>query len=188
MPPRKYGRHRHTNAAQGESAHSQQPAARKQCQPACKPGSVWRLPSATAIHLGRRLPGASCNQPGQQRGPRPAQRASPPRHAAPIRFCSRWGLPCHLCCQRRGALLPHPFTLAAAGEPASAVCFLWHFPWGCPRRPLAATVDPWSPDFPPPIGRSRGLSTATVRPADTGHKGPAPVRVKGFRRGLQKVV
>jgi len=75
----------------------------------------------------------------------------PLRHAAPIRFCSRWGLPCHLCCQRRGALLPHPFTLAAAGEPASAVCFLWHFPWGCPRRPLAATVDPWSPDFPPPV-------------------------------------
>ena len=34
---------------------------------------------------------------------------------------------------------------------ASAVCFLWHFPWGYPRRPLAATVSPWSPDFPPPI-------------------------------------
>jgi len=31
-----------------------------------------------------------------------------------------------------------------------AVCFLWHFPWGRPRRPLAGTVFPWSPDFPPP--------------------------------------
>jgi hypothetical protein len=127
------------------------PAARRSCQPACKPGSVWRSPSATAIHLGRPSLDASCNQPGQRRGPRPALPANPPRHAAPIRSCSRWGLPCHLCCQRRGALLPHPFTLAAAGEPASAVCFLWHFPWGCPRRPLAATVDPWSPDFPPPV-------------------------------------
>jgi hypothetical protein len=33
------------------------------------------------------------------------------RHAVPIRFCSRWGLPCHPCYQRRGGLLPHPFTL-----------------------------------------------------------------------------
>ena len=27
------------------------------------------------------------------------------------RFCSWWGLPCRNCCQPRGALLPHPFTL-----------------------------------------------------------------------------
>jgi hypothetical protein len=32
---------------------------------------------------------------------------------------------------------------------AEAVCFLWHCPWGRPRRPLAGTVFPWSPDFPP---------------------------------------
>jgi len=31
----------------------------------------------------------------------------------PIRFCSRWGLPCRPCYQRRGALLPHPFTLTS---------------------------------------------------------------------------
>src|SRR5690606_9194040 len=43
----------------------------------------------------------------------------------------------------------HPCP-AARGEPLSAVCFLWHFPWGHPRRPLAATVFPWSPDFPLP--------------------------------------
>ena len=30
-----------------------------------------------------------------------------------------------------------------------AVCFLWHFPWGRPRRVLPGTVSPWSPDFPP---------------------------------------
>src|SRR5262249_4515701 len=29
----------------------------------------------------------------------------------PIRSCSRWGLPCRLRCRRRGALLPHLFTL-----------------------------------------------------------------------------
>ena len=40
-----------------------------------------------------------------------------PRSAAPpIRSCSRWGLPCHVCYQTRGALLPHLFTLTS-GEP-----------------------------------------------------------------------
>jgi len=33
--------------------------------------------------------------------------------AVPIRSCSRWGLPCRRRCRRRGALLPHHFTLAA---------------------------------------------------------------------------
>ena len=37
-----------------------------------------------------------------------------------------------------------------ASHPSQAVCFLWHFPWGRPRRPLAGTVFPWSPDFPHP--------------------------------------
>src|SRR5687768_8996608 len=32
-----------------------------------------------------------------------------------------------------------------------AVCFLWHFPWGRPRRSLSGTVSPWSPDFPHPL-------------------------------------
>ena len=32
----------------------------------------------------------------------------------------------------------------------SAVSFLWHCPWGRPRRALPGTVFPWSPDFPPP--------------------------------------
>src|SRR5882762_5087840 len=35
------------------------------------------------------------------------------RVAVPIRFCSRCGLPCHLRCRRRGALLPHLFTLTS---------------------------------------------------------------------------
>ena len=74
--------------------------------------------------------------------------AAPP--IAPIRSCSRWGLPCRRCCQRRGALLPHRFTLADRAEAGLAVCFLWHVPWGRPRRPLAGIVFSWSPDFPPP--------------------------------------
>ncbi len=41
----------------------------------------------------------------------------------------------------------------AGGFPlARAVCFLWHCPWGRPRRTLSGTVFPWSPDFPPSPG------------------------------------
>ena len=52
------------------------------------------------------------------------------------------------------ALLPAPrCALTAPFHPypgrTGAVCFLWHFPWGCPRRTLSGTVFPWSPDFPP---------------------------------------
>ncbi len=36
----------------------------------------------------------------------------PKSKAEPIWSCSVWGLPCRLRCRRRGALLPHLFTLA----------------------------------------------------------------------------
>ncbi len=39
----------------------------------------------------------------------------------------------------------HPYPRLAR----QAVCFLWHYPWGHPRRALPGTVSPWSPDFPP---------------------------------------
>jgi len=95
-------------------------------------------------------------QPTRAVGRKQPSKVSP--RTAPIRFCSRWGLPCRSCCQSRGGLLPHPFTLAAAE--AAAVCFLWHFPWGRPRRPLAGTVSPWSPDFPHP----QSFDLSRVRP------------------------
>jgi hypothetical protein len=41
-------------------------------------------------------------------------------HAVPIRFCSRWGLPCRSRCRKRGALLPHRFTLTAEPPPSSS--------------------------------------------------------------------
>ena len=120
-------------------------------------------PATTAIPLGRPSPGASCNQPerqGQRTGLAPPQGGA---DVAPIRFCSRRGLPCRRRCRRRGALLPHPFTLAVApaltAKP-TAVCFLWRYPWGRPRRTLSGAASAWSPDFPPPRRKGGG------RPAD----------------------
>ena len=48
-----------------------------ECQTACKPGSVPRLPAAMAIPLGRTLRGASSNQPGRRRGKRLRSREAP---------------------------------------------------------------------------------------------------------------
>ena len=106
-----------------------------------------------AIHLGRLSPAASRDLPGRQAGNR--------LNAIPIWSCSRWGLPCRRRYRRRGALLPHPFTLTPTK--VRAVCFLWHFPWGRPRQALPGTVLPWSPDFPP------RLSGAAIRPSDLIH-------------------
>jgi signal transduction histidine kinase len=41
----------------------------------------------------------------------PGKRAGLSPCVIPIRFCSRWGLPCRFRCRSRGGLLPHPFTL-----------------------------------------------------------------------------
>jgi hypothetical protein len=54
---------------------------------------------------------ASRDQPGR-RGERPLAASRRIRPVAPIRSCSRWGLPCRRRYRKRGALLPHRFTLA----------------------------------------------------------------------------
>ena len=63
------------------------------------------------IPLGRPLPDASRDLPGWLRRKRRLPHRFPDRPAIPMRSCSRWGLPCHRRYRRRGALLPHPFTL-----------------------------------------------------------------------------
>ena len=81
-------------------------------QSAYKPGFVpMKLPSqCMAIHLEHLLPNASRNQPGRRAG----KALKLAFRATPIRSCSGWGLPCQPCCQVRGGLLPHLFTLTAA--------------------------------------------------------------------------
>ena len=87
----------------------------QECQTACKPGSVrasrcCHRPAlndhSSATRIAARL----------TRPTRAAGRECPWMHvavppAAPIRSCSRWGLPCRPCHQARGALLPPRFTL-----------------------------------------------------------------------------
>ena len=117
------------------------------CQRACKPGSVHpgpKIRGCAAIPLGSGLPRPSSNQPGRRAGTSP--------YAAPIRSCTRWGLPCRPCCQGRGALLPHPFDLTRprpGGLLSVALSLIRPRPKPSPnRRALPGTVVPWSPDFP----------------------------------------
>jgi hypothetical protein len=88
----------------------------KKSQKACKPGSVPLL-GVTVIHLGRRLPDASSDRPGKRAENRPC---GYPR-AFPIWSCSRWGLPSRFRYRKRGALLPHLFTLTGRPEPAGGL-------------------------------------------------------------------
>ena len=69
-------------------------------EPACKPGSVEDSHSS-GMHVTAHLK-------------RPTREPRGPRDRSPIWSCSEWGLPCHQCCHRRGALLPHHFTLTGA--------------------------------------------------------------------------
>ena len=95
---------------------------------ACKPGSVVDNHSS-GTHVAVRLK-------------RPTRTRHGPRHGVPIWPCSEWGLPCHACCQTRGALLPHHFTLTVRrNDPGGlAVYFLWHFPWTHAPQALPGTL------------------------------------------------
>ena len=124
------------------------------CQTACKPGSV--PPRGGDGHSSGTSVAGRLVRPTRTTARKHARAIARP--AVPIWSCSRWGLPCRCRYRQRGALLPHPFTLAAPAPSrtlAMAVCFLWHCPWGRPRRALPGTVFPWSPDFPPRRGIPR---------------------------------
>ena len=107
----------HEMAAAATAARS--PRQRRR-QTACKPGSV--PPPGRPMGLRRRrrpflwdarhrAPRATDPSGGAKARPAPRDRS--PMPAAPIWSCSRWGFPCRRRCRRRGALLPHHFTLAA---------------------------------------------------------------------------
>jgi hypothetical protein len=129
---------------------------RQRGQTACKPGSVppaapclWAV---MAIPLGRPSPNASCDRPERRREGSPGIFGSLQDACRsylvllPVGFSLPPPLPAARCA------LAAPFhPCRPPGVPGRlAVYFLWHFPWGRPRRALPGTVPPWSPDFPLP--------------------------------------
>ena len=139
----------------------------RRCQTACKPGSVPPLGASPgagmAIPLGRPLPSASCDRPEQRRGGSPGTPGSPGVPAAPTWSCSRWGFPCRRRCRRRGALLPHRFTLAArpalpgqAGGVLSVALSLGSPPPGVTRHRISVE---------PGLSSHRHRRRAAIRPS-----------------------
>ena len=86
-------------------------------------GEGARRPVSRVLFPGIPGDGHSSGTPVAGRLARPtratARRPAWPRQrpVAPIRSCSRWGLPCRSRCRKRGALLPHPFTLTRPATP-----------------------------------------------------------------------
>ena len=127
-----------------------------------------------AIPLGRPLPDASRDLPGRRRGNAPADGCR--RRAAPIWSCSRWGLPCRRRCRRRGALLPHPFTLARRRPEALRrwrFAFCGTFPGVAPAGRYPAPCFRGARTFLPPLAERR---RAAIRPsgAASGRRWPGP--------------
>jgi len=82
----------------------------RRCRNARRPVSRVLSPQAGDGHSSRTPVTQRLKQPTRTAGRKRAPPAS--RHAVPIWFCSRWGLPCRFRCRSRGALLPPRFTLA----------------------------------------------------------------------------
>jgi len=124
------------------------------CQTACKPGSV-RTVLVRDGHSSRTRLAVRLTRPT-----RTTERECPcALRALPSLFGLAPGGVCPAAPVARGAVRScRPVSPLPAGchtALARAVCFLWHFPWGRPRRTLSGTVFPWSPDFPlPPCGDS----------------------------------
>lgn len=139
----------------------------------------------TAIPLGRPLPDASRDRPGRRRGN--ALRPSEEGRVPPLFGLAPGGV-CPATPVTGGAvrsyrtLSPLPDARKIGGR---AVYFLWHFPWGRPRRTLSGTVFPWSPDFPP-----SGQSPKSGRPAvwRGAHHKPGGRRCHGAKMGRGGIV
>lgn len=105
-------------------------------EPAIKPGSVVDSHSSgTCVTAGLKQPTRVRHEPC---------------HSTPIWSCSGWGLPCHACCQTRGALLPHLFNLACAPGNPGVIGGVFSVALSVGLRPPGVT---WhsslrSPDFP----------------------------------------
>ena len=131
---------------------------------------ISRVLSRTIIHLRYASPRTSSDLPGSLCGPhvRSHPRTGP---LAPLFGLAPGGV-CRAteCCHRRGALLPHPFTLTARFAGGLAVCFLLHFPWARAPQALPGAV-PWEPGLSSTLARSDCLADSG---ADSSPSSPRP--------------
>jgi len=131
---------------------------------------ISRVLSRTIIHLRYASPRTSSDLPGSLCGPHvlPHPRTGP---LAPLFGLAPGGV-CRAteCCHRRGALLPHHFTLTAPFAGGLAVCFLLHFPWARAPQALPGAL-PWEPGLSSTLARSDCL-------ADSGRDGGGDRRAK----------
>ena len=112
---------------------------------------VSRVLSRTVIPLGRLSPGASSGLPGCDAG----------RIIAPLFGLAPDGVyPAAHCCQARGALLPHHFTLTCEPDESGPIGGMFSVALSVGSRRPGITWRPAlrSPDFPP------RLRAATVQP------------------------
>ena len=130
-------------------------------EPVCKPDSVHaaggrqRRPSIWTACCQT----VSSGLPGIYDGP-----------SIPAWPCSRWGLQAGPVTRATGGLLHHLFTLACVVRP-SAVCFLLHFPSGCPAWVLPSTAPCGVRTFLDSAKRIRGRPTGSL-PVILGPNGP----------------
>ena len=129
----------------------------KKGQTAYKPGSVPAPCGAMDDHSsGTSVAGrlARPTRMASAKTPFAAPVSRPAGHPYAVLLPVGFALPPPLPAARCALTTPfHPYRPRPPGlspkEPAgSAVCSLWHCPWGRPRRALPGTVFPWSPDFP----------------------------------------
>ncbi len=101
-------------------------------------------------------------QPTRAAGPETALGPCKAR-ATPIRSCSRWGLPCRPRCRKRGALLPHHFTLASGRSPVPRFHFCGTVPGVAPAGRYPAPCFHGARTFLPRT--LSGLAAAVIQPA-----------------------
>jgi hypothetical protein len=127
---------------------------------------ISRVLSRTIIHLRYASPRTSSDLPGSLCGPHvlPHPRTGP---LAPLFGLAPGGV-CRAteCCHRRGALLPHPFTLTAPFAGGLAVCFLLHFPWAHAPQALPGAL-PWEPGLSSTLARSDCLADSGAHGGDS---------------------
>lgn len=133
------------------------------CQGAYKPGSVLPRGIASDLrsrgsHSSRRGIAPTLKQPTRTLQGDPPLHVPKGRAQHPYAALLRVGFTMRALLPRPRCALTAPFHPYLCPKGPSAVCSLWHFPYGYPRRALPATLGSWSPDFP------RCINNAAARP------------------------